>query len=254
MPSLSSSELAFYRERGYLLKRGLFDPDRAAQLAREIEALHERMHRQTPPNVHVSWEENLGAGKPPRIRQLMHSERVSPIIDTMSRSAEILDVMQTLIGPDIYLFHSKLMMKAAHDGSFTPWHQDWGYWQHESLEPSHVNCMLFIDRANQENGSIRFVEGSHLSGAAVHKDFASDSFRLGLDGGLDAYQATVLEMEPGDAVFFGPLVIHGSGPNLSARDRRANTFAYDKPNNQKRTQLPRERYRRGEPAITSIAP
>ena len=114
--------------------------------------------------MHLSWEADLGPGKVPRIRQLMNSEKVSPIIDAMSRSDEMLDILQALMGPEIYLFHSKLMMKAAHDGSFTPWHQDWGYWQHESLEPSHMNCMLFIDRADTENGSIRFVEGSHLRG------------------------------------------------------------------------------------------
>jgi ectoine hydroxylase-related dioxygenase (phytanoyl-CoA dioxygenase family) len=253
MTSLSPAELASYRERGYLLKRGLFGWALTCSLSREIEELHEKMARKAPAGVHLSWEQDLAPGRSPRIRQLMHSEKVSPIIDAMSRSPEILDVMQALIGPDIYLFHSKLMMKAAHDGSFTPWHQDWGYWQHESLEPSHVNCMLFIDRADAENGTIRFVEGSHLAGATAHRDFASDSFRLGLEGGLDAYDATLLEMEPGDAVFFGPLVIHGSGPNVSSRDRRANTFAYDKPNNQKRGALPADRYRRGAMSAQAIA-
>jgi len=245
MHSLSRSELDSYKERGYLVRRRLFDLTLATDLSREIEELHRKMAEMAPENVHVSWEVDLPSEKPRRIRQLMHSEKVSPIIDAMSRSDEILDILQALMGPEIYLFHSKLMMKAAHDGSFTPWHQDWGYWQHESLEPSQVNCMLFIDRADTENGSIRFVDGSHLGGAAAHRDFASDSFRLGLDGGLDAYDATLLEMDPGDAVFFGPLVIHGSGPNPSPRDRRANTFAYDKPNNQKRAQLPADRYRRG---------
>jgi ectoine hydroxylase-related dioxygenase (phytanoyl-CoA dioxygenase family) len=41
----------------------------------------------------------------------------------------------------------------------------------------------------------------------------------------------MLVMGPGDAVFFGPLVIHGSGPNASDRHRRANTFAFDRPGN-----------------------
>jgi ectoine hydroxylase-related dioxygenase (phytanoyl-CoA dioxygenase family) len=35
-----------------------------------------------------------------------------------------------------------------------------------------------------------------------------------------------IEMQPGDCVFFGPLVIHGSDGNRSAYDRRANTVAY----------------------------
>ncbi len=53
-------------------------------------------------------------------------------------------------------------------------------------------------------------------------------------------------MEPGDAVFFGPLVIHGSGPNRSTRDRRANTFAFDRPANQLHGDLPAANWRRGK--------
>ena len=38
-------------------------------------------------------------------------------------------------------------------------------------------------------------------------------------------------MDTGDAIFFGPLAIHGSGPNSSSNNRRMNTFVYDRPNN-----------------------
>jgi ectoine hydroxylase-related dioxygenase (phytanoyl-CoA dioxygenase family) len=39
--------------------------------------------------------------------------------------------------------------------------------------------------------------------------------------------AVDVEMQPGDGVFFGPLVVHGSAPNTSDQDRRMNTFAYN---------------------------
>jgi ectoine hydroxylase-related dioxygenase (phytanoyl-CoA dioxygenase family) len=39
--------------------------------------------------------------------------------------------------------------------------------------------------------------------------------------------AVEVEMEPGDGVFFGALVVHGSAPNTSDLDRRMNTFAYN---------------------------
>jgi len=74
----------------------------------------------------------MDPAKPKRIRQLMGSEMVSPVIDAMSRSDEMLSIMRQLIGPDVYLFHSKLMMKAARDGSFVtggvkPGHQTGAY-------------------------------------------------------------------------------------------------------------------------------
>ena len=242
---LSAADLARYHADGWVVVRGMYDRARMAALAAEVEGLHERMAANAPDTVHLSWED-LPPGRPQRIRQLMHSEQVSPILDAMSRSNEMLDVLEQLVGPDLMLFHSKLMMKAALDGTFTPWHQDWGYWQHESKQPTHVNCMLAIDAADEENGALRFVNGSHLKGPVSHELFASSSFNRGLSGDLDAFPNEMVAMEPGDAVFFGPLVIHGSGPNRSTRDRRANTFAFDRPGNQLHGDLPAANWRRGQ--------
>ena len=98
-----------------------------------------------PEGVGLAWEDYQDEGRPKRIRQLMNSEMVSPVLMDISRSDEVLSVMEQLIGPDIYLYHSKLLMKAAHDGTFTPWHQDFGYWHHGFNEPTQINCMLAID-------------------------------------------------------------------------------------------------------------
>ena len=83
------------------------------------------------------------------------------------------------------------MMKAAQDRTFTPWRQDWGYWRQHSKEPSQINCMPAIDPNTEENGAIRFVNGSHLEGAIDHKNFKSASFSIGLEGDIDAFDATL---------------------------------------------------------------
>ena len=48
------------------------------------------------------------------------------------RCDAMLDIIEELIGRDISLFHSKLLMKAAKDGTAIPWHQDYAYWKKES--------------------------------------------------------------------------------------------------------------------------
>ena len=241
--ALDQEQRDHYHRQGYVVVRGLIDPQALDALQREVDGLHERMAADAPPEVGVSWEE-LEPGHAPRIRQLMHSQQVCPTIDAISRGDAVLDIMEQLIGPDILLFHSKLMMKSAKDGTFTPWHQDWGYWRHHSAEPSQVNCMLAIDPATEANGCIRFVPGSHRQGPIDHQDLKTSSFSIGLEGDLDAYEAVPVIMDPGDAVFFGPLVIHGSAPNTSGQHRRANTFAFDKPGNST-PELPADRLRRG---------
>ena len=228
---LTPQQLDHYNEKGFVLVKGLVDAATAEKLMHEVEGLHEQMAAHEPEGVDVSWELEQPKDRPRRIRQLMGSELVSPTIDAISRSDELLSIMEQLIGQTIYLFHSKLMMKAAYDGTFTPWHQDWGYWQHGSKEPTQVNCMLAIDPQNAENGALRFVPGSHKQGAIDHQNTGAASFGIGLEGDINAYENELVEMQPGDAVFFGPLVIHGSEANTSPNHRRANTFAFDGPNN-----------------------
>lgn len=251
---LTATELAHFQTHGWVVRRQLVDVPKMVAITREIDGLHEAMAAcadsdgRTPHGAQVAWEEHLPIERR-RIRQLMNSERVSPLLDAVSRSAAMLAILRQLVGPEILLFHSKLMMKAARDGSFTPWHQDFQYWQYEAQQPSQVNAMLFIDAADAANGALRFVDGSHRLGLLPPKRFASSSFSIGLDGDLDAYpEATLVDMTPGDVVFFGPLVIHGSGPNASDRDRRANTFAFDRPGNRLKGELPITSWRLGPQA------
>jgi len=230
---LTTSELEHFYATGWVLCKGLFSAARIAELGREIDGLHESCARSETLGAHVAWEDEMDPAKPKRIRQLMGSEMVSPVIDAMSRSDEMLSIMRQVIGPDVSLFHSKLMMKAARDGSFTPWHQDFQYWQFESKLPTQVNCMLFVDGSDLENGCLRMMDGSQRKGLLPIHHLKSSSFNIGLEGSLDDFPSTPIPTQPGDAIFFGAYVIHGSGPNGSDRQRRANTFAFDRPSNVK---------------------
>ncbi len=225
---LTNQELHRFHRDGYIVVRQLCKRADMEVLQPKLDCLHEQMATNQPDNVNCSWED---PEKKNRIRQLMNSENVVDELDQILHSDAMLDIVEQLIGSNIVKFHSKLMMKAAEDGSFTPWHQDWGYWQYKHREPKQVNCMLAIDPATKENGCIRFVRGSHKQGPIDHKDFQTHSFTIGLEGGLDAYEADIVELAPGDAVFFGPLIIHGSAPNTSKQHRRCNTFAFDVINN-----------------------
>ena len=238
---LTEQQLDQFHKQGYLQVRDFIDSDTVAAVQRETDELHEQMAARADEQgktgygmsldngAHIAWEERDDVR---RIRQLMHSDRVCPTIDRIMRSDSMLqNVRQLIASDDIIRYHSKLLMKAAHDGSFTPWHQDWGYWQHSSKLPTQINCMLSIDAAGLENGCIRFVDGSHRQGPVDHSSFPSASFGIGLDGDIDSFEATPIESRAGDAVFFGSLVIHGSAPNASDNDRRANTFAFDRADN-----------------------
>lgn len=227
---------------GFIILRQCITATEARALGDEIDGLHERMASDPLSGARVSWEDGTG---PRRIVQLMDSELVSPGIEALTRDPRLLDPVASLLGDDVLLFHSKLMMKSARHGGVTPWHQDWGYWSRHSREPSHVNAMLAIDAMDDDNGCIRFVVGSHQRGPiAHHRDPTRTAFHIGLpEPGPDEVVEAV-HLQPGDVVLFGALVVHGSQANRSGRPRRANTFAFDRPGNRE-PELPPERMRRG---------
>ena len=117
---LTPDEKQFYDENGYVLKQGLVSLEEIEKIREEIHDIHNRMAKQPIEGVEVAWEEFDAPNMPPRIKQLMQSERVSPTLNKILRSDAMLDIIKQLIGPDISLFHSKLLPKDAKDGTAIP--------------------------------------------------------------------------------------------------------------------------------------
>ena len=224
---LTNEGRQFYDDNGYVLKKQLTPFELTQQINEEIENIHGRMAKQPIDGIGLSWEEFDDPGTLPRIKQLMHSELVSPTLNQVLRSDAVLDILEQLIGPDISLYHSKLLPKDAKDGTEIPWHQDYAYWKQDGNRPLMVNCQLAIDAATKENGYLQVVPGSHKWGLQEH-DRRQQTFGVFLPGHYyERDDAVPVEMEPGDGVFFNALIIHGSAANTSDIPRRMNTFAYN---------------------------
>src|SRR4051812_22702404 len=169
MPSLTPTDLDTFHTQGYLVREQLIPPAWVAEIRQDLEDLHERMASDPPPGVHLSWEHEVDPGIRRKIKQLMHAELVSPALDRLIRSDEVLDLVEAVIGPEVSLYHSKLLMKAARDGTVTPWHQDYSNWVTEQNRPLMLNCMLQIDDSTVENGCLQMVPGSHRLGLMPHE-------------------------------------------------------------------------------------
>jgi phytanoyl-CoA hydroxylase len=223
----TTEHVAFFQEQGYLVVENLIPEEWLRAIQQETADLHEQMAENPPPGVHVSWEHEVDPSIQRRIKQLMHAEVISPALNRMVRSDEVLDVIEALMGPDICFYHCKLLMKAAREGTVTPWHQDYGYWAAEDNRPLMINCMMQIDASTAENGCLQMVPGSHKKGLMKH-DRKNQPFGVFLPGYFQARpDAALIPLTAGSAVFFGPLIIHGSDANRSDRDRRAVTIAYN---------------------------
>lgn len=137
------------------------------------------------------------------------------------RSAAITDRVAELYGEDLLVWGSSLFMKQAHHPGFVSWHQDSTYW---GLDPADViTAWIAISDSKADNGALCVVPGSHLKDQVEHRDtFNSDNM---LSRGQEIAcevkpeEAVCLELEPGEMSLHHVRMIHGSGPNLSARKR-----------------------------------
>lgn len=227
MQPLTEEELQTFEANGFLLRRNLISPGRIDQIRNELGNIHERMEVFPREDVGVSWEDPEAPLGEKRIRQLMHSELVSPTLNGILRSDSVLDIVEDLMSPNISLYHSKLLPKEAGIGVATPWHQDYAYWKRDENRPLMINCQIAIDPMTPENGCLEFIAGSHRWGLQEHERHA-ETFGVFLPGRYyEREEATSVPMDSGDGVFFTSLIIHGSASNTSGQPRWANTFAYN---------------------------
>jgi len=120
-------------------------------------------------------------------------------------------------------FHTKLMQKEPKVGGAWEWHQDYGYWyKNQFLFPDQlVSVMIALTEANQANGCLQVIKGSHKLGRVNH-GFAGE--QVGADmvmvnHALQTMEHVYVEIQPGDALFFHSNLLHRSEANTSDHPR-----------------------------------
>lgn len=143
----------------------------------------------------------------------------------------LVDAMADLLGPNVEFEHTTLHAKPPETGHPFPMHQDWAFYEHE--DDRYVDVLIHLDDTDDNNGCIRFLDGSHKLGPLKHvtetKDgpctphLSTDKYRL---------EDTVPgPARRGDVVCFNVLTIHGSHINKTSRMRRLVRVGYRHPEN-----------------------
>ncbi len=144
-----------------------------------------------------------------------------PWVDEIVHSAEMLDAVEDLIGPDIRLFHLTVWPKDAGSGTYVSWHQDATYF---ALEPAcHVTAWVALTDAPVEAGCMEVVAGSHKLGQLRHAE-AQDTENLLSRGqtlavDLDRSRTAFMPVKAGQFSLHHTHLVHNSRPNRSSHRR-----------------------------------
>ena len=234
-----NSHAEHFRDQGYAIVRGLFDPDEMAEVQEAARAVyaegvkHPSSYRHK--NLYFDVIDDPDGGHV--MLQAHWFSWINETLDRYRRHPKVFEVLQPLLGDDIKQIANQIHWKppGARLTGFR-FHQDLRFRDKDSLDgdpfANSVTMGLAIDRTTAENGALQVVPGSHKLGYLGLSDdggvlmkgaTAEEELRK---AGIDPASIVTCELEPGDAVLWSLLTVHGSGANRSRHDRAFNINSY----------------------------
>ena len=159
------------------------------------------------------------------------------IYSMLIRSERMVNAAAALLDSDapVCHFHTKLMQKEPKIGGAWEWHQDYGYWyKNEFLFPDQlISIMVALTNANQLNGCLQVIKGSHKLGRVNH-GFSGEQVgadMLMVNHALNTMEHVYVELEMGDALIFHSNLLHRSEGNTSDKARWSMISCYNSKSN-----------------------
>jgi len=219
---LTDEQVEFYRENGYLTGVRIFTDEQVDVLREQLD----RMFKSDHPRHELWYEHHSNESNDPS-QVLFHALggwRIEPGFHDALWNPAFTGAAASLLGGAVRFWHDQLFCKPARHGGVVAWHQDYSYWT-RTVPMQHLTAWIGLDDADESNGCLLYVPGSHRWDLLPITGLAGDmeAIREVLDDDQwEALQNPVAAcLKKGEAAFHHPLMIHGSRENHSDRPRRA---------------------------------
>lgn len=206
-----------YARDGAVVVRGCFTPQQVdlvrAGVARNLD--------QPGPLAAVASEES-DAGR--FIEDFCNWQRIAEYEEFIRTSQAAAIARELMQSEHVRLYHDHLLVKEAKTRHRTPWHQDQPYYNVEGRQ--NVSMWMPLDPIPLES-TLEFIAGSHRGPWLMPRTFRDEQAKWFPEGSLaelpridddrDAYPILGWELQPGDAVWFHMLTLHGAGGSQGLR-------------------------------------
>ena len=226
MPTgLTESQLHDFLENGFLPIERLFDLGQleplTVELAGVVDEWAERYHvkgRLADKFADEPFERRLFRiheamdGQCNELLQAVSGKRKTAGMFHVMTLPEILDVVESVIGPEI-LVHPQFNSRAKlPDGSsVVDWHQDIGFLDPDVLQTFMVNIWLPLVDSDESNGCLEVIRGSHRCERLPFEDSPEDIIPKSLPEG----ERVSCPVPRGGVLLMHHTTVHRSNPNYS---------------------------------------
>ena len=148
-------------------------------------------------------------------------------LDELVRAPPVLDAASQVLGTDILVWSVDLFVKPGRESSDErlpgsqrfAWHQDSLYFGLAPLSGV-VRTWIALTPTCPENGTMRYLPGSHLAGTYRHVDHGNENSEgERVDMPIDESQAVSVNLGPGEFSIHDVSLVHDSGRNSTAAAR-----------------------------------
>lgn len=233
---LSTTELQFFEENGYLGPFTLFEPEEMTALWKEIRIGLLETENAPFPTSKLNYDRHLDMS----------------LLNEMICHPKIVDRMSSLLGDAVLSWRSEWFPKYPGDEG-TDWHQAQSFVEFEGVEkliptkneePWELTAWIAISEATRQNGCMKVLPGTHktwffdekrniqFEPEKINKKLASNGTNAGFYGydyeklkldknwEPDESKAVYLELKPGQFFIFTSRCMHGSVPNITQSSTR----------------------------------
>ena len=206
-----------FKEDGYILLKDIIPKDVSQSAAKWLRGRDQEKLAKT-------WTDQE-PGVPLAVYQCVHQD--SSPISKIANDKNMLEIASILMSEKVYIWSSKVNMKAAWCGTVEYYHQDYVYWKDRGYKNINMmTCIVFLDPHSPKNGGLHVFPGSHKKGFIEHQQFINinglSKYTIQPMQLNDLYKECGLkgiEAEPGDVLFFHAGLVHGSSHNITEEPR-----------------------------------
>jgi len=203
---LTQEQCQQFERDGYLVPLNVLRPDEVdrylAHYAEYTSQQRDRLAALTP---------NL------KYQVLSETHFVLPWVYEIVSHPRILDVMSSLLGPNLLAWNTTWFTKMPGEATYVGWHQDGTYW---NLEPPNVvTAWVALSPSQPENGCMRVVPGTHTQPMMPQREtyIPDNMLSRGQEMAAEVNEEDAVDMalKPGQMSLHHIWIVHGSNANTS---------------------------------------
>ena len=211
-----------YEEKGYAVVAAIL----SSQELREIREASDQIvaeAAQLPESNSVFQLEQAEGSPKSVVKRIFDPITVHKCYRSTMRHPSILEVVTSLLGPNVQYHHSKAHLKQPEHGSKIDWHRDFTFFPHTNFDLLAV--MIAIDESIEENGCLRVIQGSHRW-PLIDPVVQQNGFMKAAESEIRKGDIKNVCVPAGGISIHHCLLYHSSLPNRSPHPRRSLIHQY----------------------------